>query len=197
GSGFSEGGFARTRLLGIGTHRGGHALGIPLNLLDLFAIAHGVIIVLVIAAFVVFGWLGLLRCSTRFDSKAALHVDLESEPPLPGHHVERQKYSAWSKSATETQSSGVMVEESAATSKMSGVQIVTVVCMLGLIASVITLAAIGLEPDIGVLCFVFATVLTLVDPRTGRNAVSKIDWSTILMVGGIITFVGVLEHMGA
>lgn len=197
GSGISAGGFAPTSLFGIVTYGTAHSVGIPLNPMVLFAIALGVNILLLIAAFFMFGGPRLLRSSTRFDSKVALHVDLESEPPLPGHPFERQKYSAWSKSATETQSSGVMVEESAATSKMSGVQIVTVVCMLGLIASVITLAAIGLEPDIGVLCFVFATVLTLVDPRTGRNAVSKIDWSTILMVGGIITFVGVLEHMGA
>ena len=197
GSGISAGGFAPTSLFGIVTYGTAHSVGIPLNPMVLFAIALGVNILLLIAAFFMFGGPRLLRNSARFDSTAALHVDLETEPPLPGHPFERQKYSAWSKSAAETQSSGVMVEESVETSKMSWVQIVTVVCMLGLIASVITLAAIGLDPDIGVLCFVFATVLTLVDPRTGRNAVSKIDWSTILMVGGIITFVGVLEHMGA
>lgn len=78
----------------------------------------------------------------------------------------------------------------------TGVQIATIVCMLGLIASVIGLAIAGLEPDIGVLCFAFATVLTLIDPSTGKSSVSKIDWSTVLMVGGIITFVGVLQHMG-
>ena len=90
-----------------------------------------------------------------------------------------------------------MLDEPATSSKMSIAQVVTVLCMIGLVASVIILAAIGMDPDIGVLCFAFATVLTLVDPKTGRNAVAKIDWSTILMVGGIITFVGVLQHMGA
>lgn len=39
--------------------------------------------------------------------------------------------------------------------------------------------------------------MTLIDPATGKSAVAKIDWSTILMVGGIITFVGVLQEMGA
>lgn len=69
--------------------------------------------------------------------------------------------------------------------------------MAGLVASVIALALFGLDPDIGVLCFAFAAVMTLVDPKTGKTAVAKIDWSTVLMVGGIITFVGVLQKMGA
>lgn len=77
------------------------------------------------------------------------------------------------------------------------VQIATALCMLGLVGAVIGLAAAGMEPDIGVLCFAFGAVMTLIDPATGKSAVAKIDWSTILMVGGIITFVGVLQEMGA
>ena len=84
-----------------------------------------------------------------------------------------------------------------AKTRMTVAQLATVLCMIGLIISVIALAIAGQEPDIGILCFVFATVLTLIDPGTGRSAVAKIDWSTILMVGGIITFVGVLQTMGA
>lgn len=55
----------------------------------------------------------------------------------------------------------------------------------------------GLNPDIGVLCFAFGAVLALIDPTSGMTAVSKIDWSTVLLVGGIITFVGVLQTMGS
>ena len=47
------------------------------------------------------------------------------------------------------------------------------------------------------LCFAFGAVLTLIDPASGRAAVSRIDWSTVLLVGGIITFVGVLQKMGS
>ncbi|RAE29308.1 C4-dicarboxylate ABC transporter, partial [Burkholderia multivorans] len=31
----------------------------------------------------------------------------------------------------------------------------------------------------------------------GKAALPKIDWSTVLLVGGIITFVGALQEMGA
>ncbi len=76
-------------------------------------------------------------------------------------------------------------------------QILTVVLMVGLIGSVVVLAALGQEPDIGLLCFLFGAILALVDPATGKAALPKIDWSTVLLVGGIITFVGVLQEMGA
>ena len=40
-------------------------------------------------------------------------------------------------------------------------------------------------------------MLALLDPSAGSLAVSKIDWPTVFMVGGIVTFVGVLQKMGA
>ena len=63
--------------------------------------------------------------------------------------------------------------------------------------SVVGASLAGFTPDIGVLCFAFGAVLSLVDPASGRIAVSRIDWSTVLLVGGVITFVGVLQNMGA
>jgi di/tricarboxylate transporter len=69
--------------------------------------------------------------------------------------------------------------------------------MAGLVVTVILMSVLGSNPDIGVLCFAFASVLTLCDPQSGKSAVAKIDWSTVLLVGGIITFVGVLQTMGA
>lgn len=76
-------------------------------------------------------------------------------------------------------------------------QIATVVCMVGLIVAVITCVVNGIEPDIGVLTLALGALLALVDPVSGRAAVSRIDWSTVLLVGGIVTFVGVLQTMGS
>ena len=39
--------------------------------------------------------------------------------------------------------------------------------------------------------------MALVYPETGAEGVRRIDWSTILMVGGIVTFVAVLQRMDA
>ena len=76
-------------------------------------------------------------------------------------------------------------------------QVVTMVCIAGLVIAVVAASWYGFSPDIGVLCFGFGAVLALFDPAAGRTAVSRIDWSTVLLVGGIITFVGVLQNMGA
>ena len=75
--------------------------------------------------------------------------------------------------------------------------IATLICMAGLAASVIALAAGGFQPDIGVLAFAFGAVLSLAFPASGEAAVGRIDWSTVFMVGGIVTFVGVLQKLDA
>lgn len=74
---------------------------------------------------------------------------------------------------------------------------ITVVAMLGLVAAIVVLALLDAEPDVGVLAFVFGAVLTLIDPDSGRGALKEIDWSTVLLVGGIITYVGVLQEIGS
>lgn len=76
-------------------------------------------------------------------------------------------------------------------------QWLTIGCMLSLFVVIVVTSALGLNPNIGVLCFAFGAVLMLMDPTAGRSAIARIDWSTVLLVAGIITFVGVLEHMGA
>ena len=73
----------------------------------------------------------------------------------------------------------------------------TLTGITGLILSVITGFSLGLEPDIGVIAFGFGAALALVYPEAGAEGIRRIDWSTILMVGGIVTFVGVLQRMDA
>jgi di/tricarboxylate transporter len=76
-------------------------------------------------------------------------------------------------------------------------QVATLACLAGLVVSVVGASIAGFSPDVGVLCIAFAALLSLIDPATGSAAVARIDWSTVWLVGGIITFVGVLQHMGA
>ena len=75
--------------------------------------------------------------------------------------------------------------------------VVTIICMVGLVATVIASALRGVEPDIGVLALGFGALLALIDPSMGTRALDRIDWSTVFLVGGIVTFVGVLQKLGA
>ena len=85
----------------------------------------------------------------------------------------------------------------AARASFTAPQIVTLTCIAGLILSVIIGFSLGLEPDIGVIAFGFGAALTLAYPAAGVEGLRRIDWSTILMVGGIVTYVGVLQKMDA
>lgn len=199
GGGVSAGGFAPTSLFGIVTYGTAHSVGIPLNPLLLFVIALAFNTLLLTVAFFLFGGLGLLKNSGKGVDGNDPRPNFAGKKPLPQHPFERDGFAERSQGVATKVETQLHTEEAAPAVKtpMNLVQRVTVLCMIGLIFSVVVLALVGLEPDIGVLCFAFATVMTLLDPKVGKTAVSKIDWSTVLMVGGIITFVGVLQEMGS
>lgn len=160
GSGFSAGAFAPTSLFGIVSYGTAHQANIELNPFTLWAVAVAANVVLLTAAYLLFG--GFTRIGRRGTFTASIApAEGASRVPLRGN------------------------------------QIATIVCLIGLVLAVIAASLAGLDPDIGVLCFGFGAVLTLIDPSSGRAAVSRIDWSTVLLVGGIITFVGVLQQMGS
>jgi di/tricarboxylate transporter len=48
-----------------------------------------------------------------------------------------------------------------------------------------------------VIAFGCGAALALISPAAGAEGIRRIDWSTILMVGGIVTFVGVLQRLDA
>ena len=157
GTGQSAGGFAPTSLFGIVTYGTAHQAGIALDPLLLFAIAVVVNIVLLGAAFLIFGGPALL-------GRAAA----PTETPV------RRATVAWTLH-----------------------QRLTIAAMLGLVVAVVAGSLSGANPDIGVLCFAFGAALALIDPPRGVAAVSRIDWSTVLLVGGVITYVSVLQRMEA
>lgn len=199
GSGLSAGGFAPTSLFGIVTYGTARAAGIGLDPLVLFTVALGANLLLVAAAYVLFGGFKLLNI--RATNGFAVLPRFSTSPTNPPHPFERDGNAARSQRSV-AQEVQVLDEPcapaaAAAAAMMNRNQMVTVLCMSGLVLTVILMSLLGGNPDIGILCFAFASVLTLCDPKSGKTAVAKIDWSTVLLVGGIITFVGVLQTMGA
>jgi di/tricarboxylate transporter len=85
----------------------------------------------------------------------------------------------------------------AAPSRFAFHQVVTLVCIVVLILTVVIGYSLGFQPDLGVIAFGLGAVLALIWPDAGAEGVRRIDWSTIFMVGGIVTFVGVLQHLDA
>ncbi|TYD00578.1 hypothetical protein FQ377_03895 [Arthrobacter echini] len=66
--------------------------------------------------------------------------------------------------------------------------------MLGLVA--LAVIALGFSVDVGFVAITIAVVLALLSPKAQSGAVNKIAWSTVLLICGMLTFVGVLQAAG-
>ena len=66
--------------------------------------------------------------------------------------------------------------------------------ILGLIA--LAVISLGFKVDVGFVSITIAIILALVSPAAQKGAVNKISWSTVLLICGMLTFVGVLEEAG-
>lgn len=82
-------------------------------------------------------------------------------------------------------------EQAANDARPSVPQLVTI---LGLIA--LAVVSLGFKVDVGFVSITVAMVLALVSPAAQKGAVNKISWSTVLLLCGMLTFVGVLEEAG-
>ncbi|MEU6263151.1 SLC13 family permease [Saccharopolyspora shandongensis] len=193
GTGLSAGAFAPTSLFGIVTYGTAQRAGVDLSPLVLFAVAVVINLLLLAAAYVLFGGAQLLRrdggpatSATSVPSEQLVTVD-SGGPAAAAPAHESRSHSA----------SSPDLSTGSERKPFAGNQIATVIAMVGLVGTVIALSLIGRKPDIGVLAFAFGAVLTLFDPESAKKAIPRIDWPTVLLVGGIITFVGVLDHIGA
>ncbi len=50
--------------------------------------------------------------------------------------------------------------------------------------------------DVGLVALAVGAVLTLLFPKSAKGSVNKISWPTILLVGGIVTYIDMLERHG-
>ncbi|MBB5779129.1 di/tricarboxylate transporter [Nonomuraea jabiensis] len=66
--------------------------------------------------------------------------------------------------------------------------------LIGLL--VLAVGALVFDLDIGFLALAVAVALTLIFPSAARGTVDKISWGTVLLVGGIVTYVSLLEDQG-
>jgi Na+/H+ antiporter NhaD/arsenite permease-like protein len=91
----------------------------------------------------------------------------------------------------------VLEETAATTTTPTKVEVtpMRVLTLIGLVALLVLTTAFGI--DVGVASLVIALVLICVKPSVQKPAVETMPWSAILLVTGIVTYVGVLEAMGA
>lgn len=66
--------------------------------------------------------------------------------------------------------------------------------LLGLVALVVSTLALDL--DVGLVAMSVSVVLTMISPNSARGAVSEVTWPTVLLICGVLTYVGVLKEIG-
>lgn len=69
-----------------------------------------------------------------------------------------------------------------------------IVTLLGLVALIV--GALGFDLDVGFTALTIAVVITLVYPGSAKGAVEQISWGTVLLIGGIVTYVTLLQNQG-
>ena len=80
---------------------------------------------------------------------------------------------------------------------LTAMQLLVLISIPLLIVSFFLLTLAEVDINLGVVALVIAVAIALIDPTIGKTAMKRIDWNTILLLGGIITYVGVLTRLGA
>ena len=67
--------------------------------------------------------------------------------------------------------------------------------MIGL--AMLAILSLAFSLNVGLVAMCVAVVLALVCPRGQKGAIDKVAWPTVLLIAGVITYIGVLQEAGA
>jgi di/tricarboxylate transporter len=60
----------------------------------------------------------------------------------------------------------------------------------------VAVGALVFDLDIGMLAVIAAVALNLFLPASSAGALAKVSWSTVLLIGGVVTYVALMQRMG-
>ncbi len=158
--------------------------GLPTYPLTLFAANFGYNIILGVAIYLAFGGLELRRNQDR----GAVSVAVPEEEIVVGSST---------RSGRRAKNIGGLSTTPAAelqSKPASGVNIVRIVTLTGLIAVAVGALVFGF--DLGMLSVACAVLLHLLFPSTSKGALSKVSWSTVVLICGIVTYMTLLQRTG-
>lgn len=175
------GALAPTSIVGITVMSVARSSDIPYNPALMFGLSIGINALVVAVAFFMFGGRELIqrtRAAATGGGASSSHGDAPSGGAGGIAVAER-------------------VEARAATGRLAPMQLLVLISIPVLIASFFLLTLAEVDVNLGVVALTIAVVIALIDPRIGKSAMKRIDWNTILLLGGIITYVSVLTRLGA
>ncbi|TCZ57192.1 SLC13 family permease [Roseicella aquatilis] len=175
--GAQGGGFSPISIYGGITNQIVARSGLPVSETSLFLASLGYNLLCALGVFLVFGGRSLLG---RRAAANGVTGDEHGPTGLP-----------WSGHGTDADET-IAAPAHPAAARLDLQQMAT---LIGLAA--LAVGALAFSLNVGLVAVTVAVVLTLLAPNEQKGAVDKIGWSTILLVGGVITYVGVLQKSGA
>ncbi|WP_424448491.1 SLC13 family permease [Microbacterium arborescens] len=172
------GALAPTSIVGITVMTVANSAEIPYNAGLMFALSIGVNALVVLVAFFMFGGRELIARGRAAKAARTSGGGASLGGRVGGSGV-----------------TGVLPQT--ATQKLTGYQLLTLISIPVLVIAFFTLTINDVDLNLGAVALTIAVLLAFINPKVGREALSKVDWGTILLLGGIITYVGVLTRLGA
>jgi len=197
-NGASAGGFSPISIFGAITNGVVERSGLPGSPLGLFLASYIVNFLLSVAVFFLFGGKSLL--SRRADAADEDELVLEDEP--------REMAGSGRRPTATAVTQGIGTGQPGAIARGRGrggpaagddehhlaldrSRILTLVAILGT-----AVAAFVFDLDIGVVAITAAVLLSLASPEASKAAVGQIAWPTVLLITGIVTYVGLMQEIG-
>ncbi|TDD87483.1 hypothetical protein E1293_07730 [Actinomadura darangshiensis] len=128
----------------------------------------------------------LLVVGTRTGALPSGRIDAPSRPGAPADPAPE------SPSAGSGGTAMVVATAPAETREPRGVRAFTVLCMLAVVV-----LSVGWDMNVGYLGLTAALLLQVVFRLPSSEIVSRIPWNVVLLIGGLLTYVGLMQHIGA
>jgi di/tricarboxylate transporter len=167
--------------------------GLVLDPITLFALNYAFNATLAVAAYVLLDSVPRLRTRLRRSRSADLVVSIaghaDSDTTRPG----KDTAAGASRSSAPGGPSGSvdLGGEWSETPRLNAARVCTLV---GITALAVGILVFGL--DIGLLSLTMAVLLQLAFPSSSKGALDRVSWSVIVLICGVVTFVGMMERAG-
>ena len=177
------GALAPTSINGITVMTVAQTAGIPYNPGLMFGLSVGINTIVVLVAFFMFGGRELI---TRGRTARAASLAAGASGSLSTGGTSGGSATGGTALLTKTE-----------LKPLTGFQLVVLLSIPLLVIGFFTITLLEVDLNLGAVALTLAVLLSFIKPEVGRKAMTRVDWGTILLLGGIITYVGVLTRLGA
>jgi di/tricarboxylate transporter len=128
-----------------------------------------------------------------FSRRQMRHSSEQQSYDIPDHNLPRPYISLIEGAAVAVQASTpIEVETKNEHYRLNFYRSIT---LLGLIALVI--GSLVFQFNVGLVAFSVAILLSLISPNAQKNVLDQVSWSTVLLITGVVTYIGILQKIGA